>query len=120
VFSEDVARATIAALHKGRAGNTYIAFGAEDASDMVPFLNLACEVAGVEHRVRELWLDDTNEAEILARFGPSLVANAKRRWPVPWFDDHVTREELAYEPRTLRDSMEVTVEWLRREGQIPA
>ncbi len=120
VLSEDVARAIIAALRKGRAGGTYIAFGAEDASDMVPFLNLACEVAGVEHRVRELWLDDANEAEILARFGPSLLANAKRRWPVPWFDDHVTREELAYQPRTLRDSMEVTVEWLRREGQILA
>ena len=105
---------------RAASGATYFAFGAGDASDGAPFLNLACEVAGVEHRVRELWLDDTNEADILARFGPSLVANAKRTWPVPWFDNHHTREEPAYDPRPLRDAMEVTVEWLRREGHIPA
>lgn len=120
VLAEDTARATVAALRRGRVGATYIAFGAEDASDCTPFLNLACEVAGVEHRVRELWLDDTNEVDVVARFGPSLVANAKRTWPVPWFDDRQTRQELDYNPRPLRDSMEVTVEWLRREGQIGA
>jgi dihydroflavonol-4-reductase len=120
VLGEDTARATVAAVRKGRAGATYIAFGAEDATDGAPFLNLACDVAGVEHRVRELWLDDSNEAEILERFGPSMVANVKRTWPVPWFDNRVTREELAYDPRPLRDAMEVTVEWLRREGQVPA
>ena len=68
-----------AALRAGRVGATYIAFGAEDASDGAPFLNLACEVAGVEHRVRELWLDNTNEADILARFGPSLVGTRSAR-----------------------------------------
>jgi nucleoside-diphosphate-sugar epimerase len=120
VLGEDTAWATVAALRTGRAGATYIAFGAEDASDGARFLNLACEVAGVEHRVRELWLDDTNEAHILERFGPSLVANAKRTWPVPWFDNHKTREELAYNPRPLRHAMEVTVDWLRREGHILA
>jgi nucleoside-diphosphate-sugar epimerase len=118
VLGSDTAQATVAALRKGRAGVTYIAFGAEDASDGAPFLNLACEVAGVDHRVRELWLDETNEADILARFGPSLVANAKRKWPVPWFDNRRTREELGYEPRPLREAMEITVDWLRREGHI--
>lgn len=118
VLAEDTARATVSALWKGRSGATYVAFGAEDASDGAPFLNLACEVAGVAHRVRELWLDESNEAEILARFGPSLVENVKRRWPVPWFDNQRTRTELDYRPRPLREAMEITVDWLRREDQI--
>ncbi|HEU4687168.1 MAG TPA: hypothetical protein VFS23_02350, partial [Vicinamibacterales bacterium] len=68
----------------------------------------------------ELWLDESNEADLVARFGPSLVANAKRTWPTPWFDNQRTREELKYRPRTLREAMEITVAWLRDEGHIPA
>lgn len=119
VLAEDTARATVSAVWRGRSGATYIGFGAEDASDGAPFLNLACEVAGVDHRLRELWLDDDNEADILHRFGPSLVENVKRTWPVPWFDNRRTRAELDYRPRPLREALEITVEWLRREGQIP-
>jgi nucleoside-diphosphate-sugar epimerase len=119
VLAEDTARAALSALRQGRAGATYIAFGAEDASNLPPFLNLACEIAGVAHRIGEVWLDQNNEPELQARFGPSLVANAKRTWPVPWFDNQRTREELAYQPRALREALEITVDWLRSEGQIP-
>jgi hypothetical protein len=64
-------------------------------------------------------LDDSSEADVLTRFGPSLVAIAKRTWPVLWFDNRRTCEELGYHPRPLRQAMENTIDWLRTEGHIP-
>ncbi len=118
VFADDTALAIVAALDKGRAGSTYLAFGAEDASDLPDFLNLACEVAGVSHRLIGLRVDDDNRTELLARFGPSLIANAERRWPKPWFDNTATSEALDYHPRPLRSALESTVDWLRGLGHI--
>jgi nucleoside-diphosphate-sugar epimerase len=118
VHADDVAAAAVAAIDRGERGHKYLAFGREDAQSTARFLNLACEIAGVEHRVEDVVLDP-DDPGVLDRYGPSLVALARRRFPVPWFDNRVTRERLGYEPRSLRDGLEDTVEWLRREGQIP-
>jgi len=117
VYAEDVATVCVAAAKAGRAGSTYLAFGAEDAQSTAAWLNLACEVADVEHRVREARADPANPEDV-ARYGATLVDLSQRRFPVPWFDNSVTRRELEYRPRPLRAGMEATVAWLRAVGQI--
>ena len=54
------------------------------------------------------------------------AATAKRwyrcrgaQYPVPWFDNTITRRDLEYEPRRLPDAMRVAIGWLRENGQIP-
>jgi nucleoside-diphosphate-sugar epimerase len=52
------------------------------------------------------------------RYGATLVKLAGRTYPVPWFDNTATRAELGYAPRSLREGLELTVPWLRDNGQI--
>jgi len=118
VFAEDVAWACIAAITKGTKGRKYLCFGQEDAQTNAVFLNAACEVAGVEHRVGELKIDPNNP-EHVATYGETLVELAQRQYPVPWFDNTITRRELGYAPRSLHESMEQTIPWLRANAQIP-
>jgi dihydroflavonol-4-reductase len=117
VFADDVALATIAATRHGKPGRKYLAFGAEDAQTTAAWLNVACEVAGVPQRVDELVID-AGDPEAVARYGETLVSLAQRRFPVPWFDNSRTRSELGYSPRPLREAMELTVDWLRENGQV--
>jgi dihydroflavonol-4-reductase len=117
VYAEDVAAATVAAITKGTAGRKYLCFGMEDAQTTATFLNVACEVAGVDHRIAELKIDPDNP-EHLKRFGETLVDLSQRQYPVPWFDNSITRRELDYAPRSLRDGMEPTIDWLRVNTQI--
>jgi nucleoside-diphosphate-sugar epimerase len=118
VYAEDVATCAIAATKVGLAGHKYLAFGAEDAQSTAAFLNVACEVAGVSHRIAEVVLDPS-DPEAVDRYGATLVDLAQRRFPVPWFDNTHTRQTLGYTPRSLREAMAETVEWLRANGQIP-
>jgi dihydroflavonol-4-reductase len=117
VRAEDVATAVAAALDRGKAGDTYLAFGREDAMTTAAFLNVACEAAGVEHRVAEVRIGP-DDPEALARYGETLVDLAQRRYPVPWFDNSYTRELLGYAPVPLTAAMTETVSWLRDIGQI--
>jgi dihydroflavonol-4-reductase len=117
VFAEDVAQVCVAAATRGVPGRTYLAFGAEDAQSTAAWLNVALEVAGVDHRVAEATIDPDDPAAE-ARYGATLVELAQRRFPVPWFDNSATRAELGYSPRSLRDGMEQTIPWLREYGQI--
>jgi dihydroflavonol-4-reductase len=121
VRAQDVAAAVVAALDLGQAGDTYLAFGREDATTTAEFLNVACEVAGVRHRIAEVRIgpDDADaDADTLARYGETLVDLARRRFPVPWFDNSYTRELLGYDPVPLAAAMTETVGWLRGTGQI--
>jgi nucleoside-diphosphate-sugar epimerase len=117
VSASDVAAASLAAVTRGKAGDTYLAFGAEDAQSTASFLNLACEVADVPYRVAEIVIGPDDPAA-LERYGPSLVSLAQRTYPVPWFDNRYTRATLGYAPVPLRQAMEDTVAWMRAEHQI--
>jgi dihydroflavonol-4-reductase len=117
VRAADVATAVIAALDRGRAGDTYLAFGREDAMTTAAFLNVACEAAGVEHRVAEVRIGP-DDPGARARYGETLVDLAQRRYPVPWFDNSYTRELLGYAPVPLTEAMAETVAWLGAIGQI--
>jgi dihydroflavonol-4-reductase len=117
VYAEDVAACAISAAKLGLGGRKYLAFGAEDAQSTAAFLNLACEAAGVSHRIAEVVLDPS-DPEAVERYGATLVDLAQRPFPVPWFDNTTTRQTLSYAPRSLTDALAVTVEWLRANGQI--
>jgi dihydroflavonol-4-reductase len=117
VRAEDVATAVVAALDRGKAGDTYLAFGREDATTTAAFLNVACEVAGVGHRIAEVRIDP-GDTDAASRYGETLVGLAQRRFPVPWFDNSYTRELLGYDPVPLTEAMTETVSWLRDIGQI--
>lgn len=117
VRAQDVATAVIAALDRGKAGDAYLAFGHEDAMTTAAFLNVACEAAGVEHRVAEVRIGP-DDPDARARYGETLVDLAQRRYPVPWFDNSYTRELLGYAPVPLTVAMTETVTWLRAIGQI--
>jgi dihydroflavonol-4-reductase len=117
VFAEDVADVCIAAGRVGTTGRTYLAFGAEDAQSTAAFLNLALEVAGQDRRIAEVTIDPADPTAV-ERYGATLVELAARTYPVPWFDNSATRAELGYSPRPLRAGLELTVAWLRDNGQI--
>ncbi|MGP0030967.1 MAG: NAD-dependent epimerase/dehydratase family protein [Acidimicrobiales bacterium] len=118
VFAEDVAACAVAATKKGQAGHKYLAFGAEDAQSTAAFLNAACAAAGVPHRIIDVVIDPS-DPEAVRRYGVTLVDLAQRVYPVPWFDNSLTRRSLGYAPRPLTAAMAVTVDWLRANGQIP-
>jgi dihydroflavonol-4-reductase len=117
VRAEDVASVVVGAIDNGKAGDSYLAFGREDASTTATFLNVACEVAGVEHRIAEVRIAP-DDPEAVARYGETLVDLAQRTFPVPWFDNSYTRRQLGYAPVSLREAMVETVGWLRENGQI--
>jgi dihydroflavonol-4-reductase len=117
VFAEDVAQCSIAAAKAGTSGQKYLAFGAEDAQSTATFLNVACEAAGVEHRIAEVRIDPA-DPDGLAKYGATLVELAQRPFPEPWFDNTFTRASLNYSPRGLREAMVTTVDWLRAHDQI--
>ena len=117
VRAEDVASVVVASLDQGLVGEAYLAFGQEDAMTTATFLNVACEVAGVDHRVTEVTIDP-DDPDATARYGATLVELAQRRYPVPWFDNSYTRKRLGYQPVSLREAMGETVDWLRSIGRI--
>jgi dihydroflavonol-4-reductase len=112
VRAEDVARVVVAAIDRGKPGDCYLAFGQEDATTTAAFLNVACEVAGVDHRIAEVTIDPGDETAA-ERYGSTLVALTQHRFPVPWFDNSYTRRQLDYSPIPLREGLAETVEWLQ-------
>jgi nucleoside-diphosphate-sugar epimerase len=121
VYGDDVAGASITALERGVAGERYLGFGRpEDVSSMVAFCNLACEVAGSPNRVQEVTTDQLDDPDVQARFGPSLIALAKRKYPTPWFRNEQTVERLGYEPLSLEEGLRRTIPWLREKKLLSA
>jgi nucleoside-diphosphate-sugar epimerase len=120
VFVDDVAQAALRALDRGVAGARYIAMGRpDDAVSTAAFLNRACELGGVEHRLVDVDVDDANAAELERTFGPSLVKLARRTYPTPFFDNSATVDALDYHPIALDEGLARTIEWLRTVGRVP-
>jgi nucleoside-diphosphate-sugar epimerase len=119
VYAGDVARASVVATRKGVAGERYLAFGRPGDVGGVPwFCNVALEVAGSDRRVTEVAVAELDDPDVAARFGPSLVALARKRFPSPFFVNDQTVERLAYEPLTLRQGLERTIPWMREHGLL--
>lgn len=119
VVVDDVARATLLALDRGQAGARYIAMGRpDDAVSTAMFLNRACELAGVAHRLDDVDVNDGNAAELERTFGPSLVQLARRTYPKPFFDNAATMAALDYRPASLDDGLVRTIDWLRDVGRL--
>jgi nucleoside-diphosphate-sugar epimerase len=121
VAAADVASGSIAALDKGVAGERYwIAGRPEDTVSTAAGCNLACEIAGVEHRVQDLDYR-TLSPEVAATFGPTLMAIAEaaagevRR---PRSPDNLTRQRLGYQPMSFSDGLRLFVPWLREVGRL--
>ena len=89
------ARASVVATRKGVAGERYLAFGRPGDVGGVPwFCNAALEVAGPTSRVTEVAVAELDDPDVAARFGPSLVALARKHFPSPFFVNDQTVERL--------------------------
>lgn len=117
VRAEDVAAVAVGALRHGKAGERFLGVGAEDAVPSRDFFNLACEIAGVPHRVERAEIDPDDPAA-LATYGESMVAAIGRSRPVPAVDASWTRSRLDHDPMPMHDALTETVEWMRRNDQL--
>jgi dihydroflavonol-4-reductase len=119
VYAGDVARASVVATRKGVAGERYLAFGKPSDVGGVPyFCNSALEVAGSPNRVTEVAVAELDDPDVAARFGPSLVALARKRFPSPFFVNDQTVERLAYEPLSLAEGLARTIPWMREHDLL--
>ena len=119
MYAGDVAKASVVATRKGLAGERYLAFGRPGDVGGVPwFCNLALEVAGSDRRVTEVAVAELDDPDVAARFGPSLVALARKQFPSPFFVNDQTVERLGYQPLTLREGFERTIPWMRDHGLL--
>jgi dihydroflavonol-4-reductase len=119
VYAGDVAAASIQAMRRGVAGERYLGFGRPEDVGGVPMLcNTACEVAGSSHRVANVGPRELDDPEVAARYGPSLVALARKQFPEPFFVNDLTVERLGYQPLSLREGLERTIAWLRETGLL--
>ena len=119
VYTADVARCAVLALERGVAGETYLGFGRpEDVGSMAMFMDRACRVGGIDHRVREVTREELDTPDAVARFGPTLIGLAKQPFPVPFFDNSLTVKRLGYDPIGLDDGLARTIPWLREHDLL--
>jgi dihydroflavonol-4-reductase len=109
----DVAGVALAAFDRGVTGDRYLALGAPDSvMSIAEFVNRAMELAGVDHRVDEIPRDELDDPTLVERFGPTLVAFARRVPPVPYFDASETERVLAYRFGSIDQRLRETLAWM--------
>jgi nucleoside-diphosphate-sugar epimerase len=116
VLASDVAQAVIGAIDRGVPGVAYIAFGREEMTTAT-FLDLACRLAGVAHRVADVVLDPGDEA-FRAQYGETMFDMATRVWPTPTYDNSETLRVLDLDPTPIEPGLVRTIAWLRDEGWL--
>ncbi|MBF6555346.1 MAG: NAD-dependent epimerase/dehydratase family protein [Acidimicrobiales bacterium] len=121
VFAEDVAHGCILALDRGVSGERYMLDGRpEDVVSVAAACSRICELAGLDHRVKDV--DPSDDPEMARIFGPTLVAiaaKAESDRPVRRaLSESKTHKRLAYDPRSLDDGLRPTIQWLRDIGRI--
>jgi dihydroflavonol-4-reductase len=117
VLASEVAAISLAAAEKGQRGARYLALGrAEDACSLPAFCNRFLEMAGIEHRVAEI---DINDPAVMseARFG-SMVKYQQSTYPDPLHDCSVTTVELGIAPGSLDEGLRETLRWLRDHDKV--
>lgn len=121
VAAADVAAGSIAALDNGTPGARYWLIGRpEDELSTAEGCNIACELAGVDHRVVDLDHRTASPAE-LEMFGPTLYAIAEAaagRTRIARTSDNPTRTALGYQPIAINEGMGRFVDWLRAVGRL--
>jgi dihydroflavonol-4-reductase len=121
VYAEDVARGCILALDKGVPGERYMLDGQpEDVVSIATACNRMCELVGSEHRVIDVAPSD--DPELVATFGPTLVAIAKEAEAegTPTrraHEDTKTYQRLGYDPIGMDDGFLATAAWLKELGK---
>jgi dihydroflavonol-4-reductase len=116
-YADDAARTVVGALTHGRAGEVFLAVGADDALPSTDFFNLACELAGVDHRVQPLVID-TTAPDAVATYGESIISSLSRPRATPAVDASWTQRRLSLSPVTARAGLASTVAWLASNNQI--
>ena len=120
VHVDDVIDGHLAAMAKGRPGEVYI-LGGENATYREFFATLAA-VSGREWRlypvpIPVLMAFASTEQKRADWFGrkPLVTPSWVRRYSHDWANSSAkATAELGYAPRSLRDGLEQTVEWLRQ------
>jgi dihydroflavonol-4-reductase len=121
VFAEDVARGCILALDRGVAGERYMLDGQpEDVVSIAEACNRICALAGLDHHVIDLAPSD--DPEVLAVFGPTLLAIAQKaaaqtpdRRPLK---ETATYRRIGYDPIGLDQGLAATLGWFRDIGRL--
>lgn len=121
VAGADVAKGSIAALDRGMAGERYLLIGRpEDTISTAAGINLACEIAGIDHRVEDLDYRTDPEA-LTSEFGPTLMAIAEaaaRDVRAPRTNDNLTVRRLDYDPMSFEHGLRLLIPWLRKLGRL--
>ena len=88
----------------------------EDVTTVPEFLALACEAAGVEHRVATARAEDEGAVE---EFGMMVeAAEAGGRKGPAFFDATRTQQTLGVEYVATRDGLQATIDWMRDRGVL--
>jgi farnesol dehydrogenase len=124
-FVEDVAEGHALALEKAAAGERFV-LGGEDATlaqlfslvqEMTgaapPRLHLPYAAAAAVGRLQWLWAEATGHPPQLTH---GEVGVFREHWAC---DSTRAGERLGYAPRSLRQGLGETIDWLRREGLVP-
>ena len=64
--------------------------------------------------------ESLKDPEVAARFGPSLIALADKKFPEPFFTNQLTVDRLGYAPIGLDEALRLSVAWLREHDFVPA
>jgi dihydroflavonol-4-reductase len=119
VLGSDCAWVCLAALDRGKAGERYIAFGRQDDGMTIAALcNMACEMAGSNHRVEEVPPERLDDPEVIARYGTTVTGLAKQTYPTPVFDSGHTERALGYVPTPATEGIRQTIAWMKAIGRI--
>lgn len=123
VFVRDVVRGTIAAMERGRTGETYNLVGANLTQEQIfgllaqvsggraPFFAMPVPVLlGAAHVV-------SGVARLAGRGKTPVHPNDVRSWTAPWIvSDAKARKELGFLPTDLAAAMRETLVWLAERG----
>jgi nucleoside-diphosphate-sugar epimerase len=119
VFADDVARGCIAALDHGVSGERYMLDGRpEDVMSIAAACNIACEMAGISHRVQDVLPSD--DPQLAEQFGPTLmsIATKPRGDPATRTAVSKTATRLGYTATSLDDGLRALIDWLRAIGRL--
>jgi nucleoside-diphosphate-sugar epimerase len=86
----------------------------EDACSLPSFCKQFLELAGYQHRVREV------EGEAATDEVGSMAKMVRPSYPDPPHDCTRTSAKLGHIPTSLRDGLQQTLDWLKRNQRLPA